>query len=168
VNWIFALNSPYSGPSLNGMGTTSFSKLRHMTDLMERLMRDTEWVGDCLVWTGAATQKGYGQLTVEQEHWLTHRLSWTLHHGPPPRWVLHTCDNPPCVNPEHLFDGSCADNNADKMAKGRWRGGRPARSHCIHGHELSNDNVYVTPDGRRQCRICRRKRNLDSRRRLHV
>lgn len=150
------------------MGTTSSSKLRHMTDLMERLMRDVEWVGDCLIWTGTVTKGGYGQFTLDRQHWLTHRLSWTLHYGPPPRWVLHRCDTPPCVNPAHLFDGSCADNNADCIAKGRWRGSTGhSKTHCLRGHPLSGDNLYVTPDGRPQCRTCQRKRNLDYWRRTH-
>lgn len=139
-----------------------------MTDLMERLLADTEWVGDCLIWTGSTTKGGYGQVTIDQVHWMTHRLSWTLHNGQPPRWVLHTCDTPPCVNPEHLFDGSSADNTADKMAKGRWAGGRPSRSTCLQGHPLSGANLYLTPDSRPQCRICQRKRNRDYWRRKHL
>lgn len=52
---------------------------------------------------------------------LTHRLSWRLHHGieASDLKVLHRCDNPPCLRPDHLFLGTIADNNADMVAKGR-------------------------------------------------
>lgn len=50
-----------------------------------------------------------------------HRISWQLHFGPIPlgMWVLHHCDNPPCVRPDHLFLGTHPENMADRMAKGR-------------------------------------------------
>lgn len=77
----------------------------------------------CWEWTGCRV-RGYGQLfrapgTPDR----THRISWELAHGaiPPGMYVCHKCDNPPCVNPEHLFVGTSSDNHRDCVAKGRTR-----------------------------------------------
>ena len=82
----------------------------------------------CWVWTGSKHAFGYGLLTKEQSsrdyrapHTTTHRLSWELHNGaiPGALHVLHHCDNPPCVNPCHLFLGTQEDNMRDMFRKGR-------------------------------------------------
>jgi len=74
----------------------------------------------CREWQGGIGRKGYGVLSWEGRTWGAHRLAWKLTHGDPgDRWVLHRCDNPPCVNPEHLFLGDQATNVADQFEKGR-------------------------------------------------
>jgi hypothetical protein len=81
----------------------------------------------CWVWTGSVNDKGYGRIGGgrRQAVALTHRLAYESAVGPIPEGlcVLHRCDNPPCCNPEHLFLGTRADNNADAKAKGRVRPG---------------------------------------------
>jgi hypothetical protein len=77
----------------------------------------------CWVWTASFTRGGYGQFGFGGITRRAHRVSWVLHRGPIPDglWVLHKCDNPPCVNPDHLFLGTCSDNSRDCVAKGRHK-----------------------------------------------
>ena len=84
----------------------------------------------CWIWIGVRTCKGYGTFSVKGKHYRAHRLSYTMHIGEIPSRVLvcHKCDNPSCVNPDHLFLGTPLTNMQDKMTKGRWQGPRRALS----------------------------------------
>ena len=84
----------------------------------------------CWVWAGSCDAHGYGQLTVTTAPYRhttrkAHRISWALHHDDPgDQFVLHACDNPPCVNPHHLRLGTQQDNADDTVRRGRTaRGG---------------------------------------------
>lgn len=80
---------------------------------------------ECWEWQGATNQHGYGIFypVLRNRKMLAHRYSLTLATGrEPPDCVLHRCDNPRCVRPDHLFLGSRSDNAADKVSKGRQSG----------------------------------------------
>ncbi len=82
----------------------------------------------CWIWTAGKQGKGYGQFyRAKREPIGAHRYSWELANGrpvPAGMQVMHSCDNPPCVNPAHLSVGTCADNLRDCADKGRNPGNR--------------------------------------------
>ena len=95
-----------------------------MTD-EERFWSRVEQRGpnECWPWTHGRVSFGYGSFKAAGKFWSAHRFSWSIKNGPIPtgKWVLHSCDNPPCCNPAHLFLGTRQDNIDDMMKKGRDR-----------------------------------------------
>lgn len=111
-------------------------------------------LGNCWVWTGKLREWGYGHYAVDGfPTKFTHRISWFFAHGEWPASMLsvcHKCDNPACVNPEHLFLGSQADNNRDCESKGR----RPHPSGSgVATSRLTEETVVKLRNARREGRL---------------
>lgn len=82
----------------------------------------------CWLWTGATQRNGYGVIKMDypsKRNVAAHRFSWALVNGaiPDGMVVCHKCDNPPCVNPDHLYAGTLKDNARDMVERGRARYG---------------------------------------------
>jgi hypothetical protein len=108
----------------------------------------------CWEWQRHRNSLGYGQCGFGGRTWIVTRLMYSATQGDfdPKLDICHTCDNPPCVNPLHLWLGSRSRNIQDSVDKGRHF--LAAATHCKRGHPFSGENVYVRNDGKRVCRIC--------------
>jgi hypothetical protein len=91
--------------------------------MSERFMAKVspEPISGCWLWTAHCNRGGYGVHSVGKKLILAHRFSWEMRHGPieEGKYVLHFCDQPSCVNPDHLWLGTKAENNRDRAIKGR-------------------------------------------------
>lgn len=134
---------------------TARSRWRTMDRFWKYVERRVE--DECWIWNGPRVPSGYGRIRWNGRDSYAHRCSYELHKGPVPpgMHVCHTCDNPPCVNPKHLFHGTRQDNMQDSVRKGRMRNQK--KTHCYKGHPFTPDNTYCKPSQPtyRRCRICR-------------
>jgi len=88
--------------------------------LIERSVVDSK---GCWNWTWYKDPNGYGKVTIDLRTWLTHRVSYIVFKGefPDEMFICHHCDNPSCINPDHLFVGTMSDNMKDAYDKGILR-----------------------------------------------
>ena len=106
--------------------------------------------GDCWVWTAYRDRDGYGNFHIEAHPEKAHRVSYRISKGDIPAgiFVLHSCDNPPCVNPEHLSLGTVQDNSDQMVARGRAPTGDQHWAHVHpekvrHGSRINTTKLTV-------------------------
>lgn len=115
----------------------------------------------CIEAVGSTTEKGYKLKSIyiggRSFNLRQHRMAWELKHGPIPEglMVLHHCDNPCCVNLEHLYLGSHEDNMRDRKSRNRGANRNTNKTHCKQGHEFTPANTFITREGWRVCKTCR-------------
>ena len=108
------------------------SQLSLLQRLLNKIIVDD--VTDCWLWQGGKNNLGYGMIRDENKMRTSHRVSYEEHNQvkiPKGMCVCHRCDNPACINPNHLWLGTRGDNMQDMITKGRhkcWGGGKPGIS----------------------------------------
>jgi DNA-binding CsgD family transcriptional regulator len=147
------------------VSSEEISKVRLFVDkkTQERFWTKVEKDSDegCWFWVGAKNDSGYGKLTFGNKRaYRAHRLGYEMKYGPITEGlcVLHHCDVRACVNPEHLFLGTRADNNRDTAQKGRIRNGeRKGSRHpqAILNEEIAKRVLFLWENGMRPTEIAR-------------
>lgn len=116
---------------------------------------------ECWLWNGTRHQRGYGMMWHNNRNTRATHISLYLHNGEWPTYVMHLCDNPPCVNPAHLKQATHEENMKDKVIKGRHHNQYKYRTHCSKGHEYIEGSYWFRKGT--TYRICRECHNAPRR-----
>lgn len=128
--------------------------------LLKKVLKDEN---GCWVWQGAVFKKptgNYGMIRIGpaggSKTYKAHRISYEVFVGDIPKGleIDHTCRNKLCINPEHLEPVTHTENMHRRLDV--------FKSHCKHGHEMSEGNTYIEPNGDRHCRACKKTKSHES------
>lgn len=114
----------------------------------------------CWEWTASKDKFGYGWFWFDNK--VAHATRYVAIYQMgiellEDQVVCHTCDNPGCVNLNHLFVGLHVDNMRDMVEKGRWSSGNAKKTECKRGHKFTEENTRINPRGQRVCKACDRQ-----------
>lgn len=126
---------------------------------------------ECWPWLGSCSRR-YGTIFDNGRNRRATQVAWEIHNKAPfPSGLhaCHSCDNPQCVNPYHIWPGTARQNIQDALRKGRLNlavlrsyNYNRDKTVCYKGHPLSGDNLGIRKDGRRACRACQRRLTQES------
>lgn len=138
---------------------------RTVDDLSSLLKNNSEMSeSGCLIYVKRKS-RGYGHIGHNNKELLAHRAAWMVVNGPIPEGMLvcHKCDNPACINVDHLFLGTHKDNIQDCVSKGRRK---KYKTECKRGHAFDEFNSGYLKGGQRYCKECNREASTARRRKL--
>lgn len=142
----------WSRRGLHHLLTPSISMTPLSREILDGFWSKVQKTDDCWIWTAGKTPNGYGRFSIKRKPVYAHRVSYVIEHGSISEdlCICHTCDNPSCVRPDHLFQGTHSDNQIDSVRKGRQMNVR--KTHCPQGHPYSG----IASNGGRICMECMR------------
>lgn len=146
-------------PVVSGKPTPKARRVRvdPQLALWTRLWSYVEKGSGCWNWTGYTDKQGYGRLQIGRRPGPkgAHRLVYELIYGKTDLCILHHCDNPACVRPDHLHAGTRGDNAREAVERGRHKS--QLKTHCCNGHLFAPPNLAFTRKGKKRvCITCRR------------
>lgn len=122
--------------------------------LLRRSHRDED---GCLIWEGGQAHNGYGLVWDNGKTKRVHREAYKLRVGPiDDETVNHKCEKKLCFEPDHLETMSSAENTLSSTKAPAAKNAR--KTHCMRGHPFNEENTYTSPQGKRDCKVCRRER----------